>query len=806
MDNIVNYVYTGNTILVNTFSILNKASKESFDIFCLQLNKTIRESIHNIQNNLKSTVIHNKIKLLYSDLTDFDPDQCICFGVTVECNQMERVVMDIGFSGIFKLWVNRKPVCVGLEFQQRKFIELMLKRGKNEVIIEYINQKDNTLAQGYIQLYDYTKALNGEIFPLLGNILSEKKIEIISQYNSENGMLEYMLLCPFEQITQAEYITYGIPAIKEVQLRGLTRYKVNLGRYKDKIFHVGLRINRENPFISLAVNLPERQLTDLYERADHCEKEWDTKKAITIKGIRKKLTKMYIPKERRFELVMLLSHILHDIPVHTNRKYFVSDTDHSIQEVIVKEPEGYDDTLSYPLVLYLVDKEEYFFSESVIDCDEYILADFYCGGILGGGYMSEARYFEVLDYLYDNYNIDKNRVYLIGQSHSSFDLWFLLEHYPDLSAAAFLISGSPIYDKLMNVSNLPIVNVVSNYDYNYLDNIGAVKAGLKSENYQEVRCENIISASLSDFKLYPIADYFRNKGKDQYPLEVYFKSSMNRYLKSFWLTLYGISYDKTQLSIHGRIVSNERIELEVDDTDGFKVELPPFINRKSFTIVINQQVFLFEEYEKDQVIFLCTQDSYLVVSEWTKSIDYRKGIGILDVYMAPLTIYIPENYSKIVYETAEKFASPLTNGVVGKFDVHYPIHIIDNFDLDVSQKINNIFINVNQSIIEKELFYGTCLKIPIKTYNEYFEYKGIRYFGEYCVLQTIPHPRNNERSILFIHTNNEKLLTRNFLTRNVIIPFMFNGFHPYYHNEAVVLYEKRYYAIYEWDNDFVEIN
>jgi pimeloyl-ACP methyl ester carboxylesterase len=424
---------------------------------------------------------------------------------------------------------------------------------------------------------------------------------------------------------------------------------------------------------------------------------------------------------------------------------------------------------------------------------------------LGGGYMSEARYLEVMDYLCGNYSIDKNRIYLIGQSHSSFDLWSLLENHPDLTAAAYLISGSPRYDNIMNVSNLPITNVLSNYDYNYLNNLEVIKEILKTGKYHEIRCKNIISASLSDFTLYSIKDFLEGKSKEEYPDEIYFRTDMNRYLRSFWVNAYGISYGKTYLNIHAKILSKDRIEIEVENTAGFRIKLPTFINKKRFDVTVNQEKFQFEDYDKEHVIFLGIENHYSEVSEWTLPIDYRKGIGILDVYSAPLKIYLPQSHSKIVYETAEKFASPLTNGVLGTFDVNYQIDSILNFNVKQNINHNIIFINLDNNVLGMNQYYGTGLEIPIKTNVDYFQYKEIRYFGEYCILQIIPNPCNNERSILLIYTNNEKLLTRNFLTRNVIIPFMFNGFHPYYHNEAVIMYDKRYYAIYEWGNDLTEI-
>ncbi|MBB5194870.1 hypothetical protein [Anaerocolumna cellulosilytica] len=794
-------------MLINTFAILGEFDCNNYDLFCTELNENIKEALVSIRNNPENAMIHNKItKLLYSELAYFDFNKYISFYVTIESIQTEKIIMDIGFSGIFKMWINQEPICIGMEFQQRKFINLLLKKGKNEIIIEYINQRDNILAHGYIQIYNYETVLRGKIFPSLANKVLNSKIEVISKYDADEGILEFMLLCPKDLSIQAEYINLDMDEREKVELRGLTKYRIGFEHYKERIFHFGIKLRDEDDFISLAVNLPERELSILYDMAETYKYEEYPQSGIMVRGLLKKLAKTYLPMKRRYDLAKLLHNILNKYQVHTDRKYYLSDIDSSVQEVIVKLPDDYEDTISYPLVLYLVDKEEAFFSETISDYTGYILADFYCGGILGGGYMSEARYLEVLKYLFDNYNIDKNRIYMIGQSHSSFDLWFLLETRPDLIAAAFIISGSPKYDNIRNVSNQHITNVISNYDYNYINNYGVIKDTLKSNRYQEIELKDIIHDSLSDYTLYPILDFFHGKQREEYPREIHFRTEMNRYLKSYWIRAYGITYGKTYLRLSAKIVSNDVIQIAAENVVGFEIKLPPIVNKKKFVIVVNEESFEFANYCEKSVIFsFDINNQYMRVNRWSLPIRYRKGLGILDVFTAPLKIYIPENHSRIVFDTAEKFSSPLTYGVINKFDIKYPIDSIKNYDASQCKNHNMVFIAVNNNIQDIEQYFGTNMRIPIKTYSDYFQYKDRKYFEDYCILQIIANPDDNERSILFIHANNEKLLQRNLLTRNVIIPFMFNGFHSYYHNEAVVMYKNKYYAIYEWGNDLTEI-
>jgi len=68
-------------------------------------------------------------------------------------------------------------------------------------------------------------------------------------------------------------------------------------------------------------------------------------------------------------------------------------------------------------------------------------------------------------------------------------------------------------------------------------------------------------------------------------------------------------------------------------------------------------------------------------------------------------------------------------------------------------------------------------------------------------MQTINNPYNPNFSILVIQTNCENLLNKNLFTRKVIIPFYFNGHHPYWNNQALAYIDGKFYGVYEWDKD-----
>ena len=111
----------------------------------------------------------------------------------------------------------------------------------------------------------------------------------------------------------------------------------------------------------------------------------------------------------------------------------------------------------------------------------------------------------------------------------------------------------------------------------------------------------------------------------------------------------------------------------------------------------------------------------------------------------------------------------------------YPIIAIENFDVNRNSILIDDFSNSNFSIV-------ICLNLFIHLYKDGFEYKDKKYDGDYCILQIIHSPFNNDKTILHISTNNENFLQKNILLRKVIFSFDVNGLNPYWNNEALIFY------------------
>ena len=78
-----------------------------------------------------------------------------------------------------------------------------------------------------------------------------------------------------------------------------------------------------------------------------------------------------------------------------------------------------------------------------------------------------------------------------------------------------------------------------------------------------------------------------------------------------------------------------------------------------------------------------------------------------------------------------------------------------------------------------------------------YTYLGQEYDGNYVIMQIIENPYNNNMSIMYVNTNNIKLIKKHIFCRQMILPTYNNGFHPFLNNEALIFDGKLYFKIQE---------
>ena len=169
-----------------------------------------------------------------------------------------------------------------------------------------------------------------------------------------------------------------------------------------------------------------------------------------------------------------------------------------------------------------------------------------------------------------------------------------------------------------------------------------------------------------------------------------------------------------------------------------------------------------------------------------------QGMGILDVYMGPMTVVVPSRYAtaehrRIVESVAGVCAEPKTHGFDTKVYVQYSVRTDRAIAISDLADRNMILIGCegNNRLIEElkgrlNLYFGEdgCE----------FRSHGVR--GRYCLLYA--QEMSIGRIALLIYANEAPLLARNLFTRSMILPSYSSGLDPYLNRQFLAFDGKRY--------------
>ena len=414
--------------------------------------------------------------------------------------------------------------------------------------------------------------------------------------------------------------------------------------------------------------------------------------------------------------------------------------------------------------------------------------------VIGGSYIGETGMLEALTWIHAHYNIDESREYLVGESEGGYATWALAQNYPHYFSGIYPLSGMPELNAIENTTMIPTYQIYSPHDPTFRDWTSSYKEKVSVfNNYHEIEIEGLTHAGLRTYLSHK--EVLRNllsHQKEIYPRTIFYYTVRNRHIKSYWILLHGIVKGMKYAEVRAKIIDKQNININLENSEGLTISIPPEIDRSCFTITINESVLKFTNYESSKI---CLEKRY---GDWTlvssrQEIDYTKGTGILDVYLGPVKIIIKSDASEIIKKIARNFASPLTNVNAPYICVQYPI--ISEAEFNILPKGGNYIYIVTVKDERQSAWYSNLADISCGT--EGFSYNKKIYVGDYVVLQVMTHPRESMRSVLLVSTNNEKLLLRNLFTRNVVLPFYSSGIHPYLNNRALVYYEGSYLGMYE---------
>ena len=689
-------------------------------------------------------------------------------------------------SSAAKLWINGE-ILVSDEDSVHGMYVRELKKGRNRVCGEFFASERKSVSfvcrvSGYDEelrkKYDnITESRNlfvsGLIKPM--NMWDQKTFFDEKIYNDcifLRNIKEYDILSPIEIKV---FFRDNISPIEEKTVYFNKKYTLNLSEYRkiipDGLYDIVVEYNflknsgkKETVYRSLLIKDFNSEPYNSYEDRREFPQIFYNLYLDTVKS-KNILGKKFDIKEDRIK-----------------KHYFKSKLDGSMEKFHINVPFNCKNSRKYPLLLCVstVDISDFSF---LLDLKNIFVADVSGRGVTGGSYIGEAAVLESLNEIEKIYNIDKNRIYLMGFSNGSYAAVNIMLHYPHIFAGAYSLAGKGDSSLIKNIKGKTYFNIYSSYD-------GAGNSPCldieteNNENFEIIDCP-VLNHNLLLYYCGQTAALKKlfKKRTEKYPLNIRAKTYSIRHRRFYWFEFLNISFSKKYAEADISAKDGE-LNISVINCDKFSIDIPPCLQGKKFIININGSSVSFSQTDNGKLCFEKNGEKF-AFTEDTSPKDPNKGTGLLNIYYDPLTICIADESLRPI---AENFSKPSTNGYVPEVFTSYPVLSSDKFDKNKSAVI------LDDSL---DIFSDLHKFLPVRPKKDGFIYKGEKYDGKYCVMQIMPNPYAPAFNILYISANDSQLFKRNFLLRKVIMPFDSNGRNPHWNNEALIFYNNKYYTIYE---------
>ncbi len=451
-----------------------------------------------------------------------------------------------------------------------------------------------------------------------------------------------------------------------------------------------------------------------------------------------------------------------------------NDIDDSFIAYGIYLPENYKPDKKYPLVVTMrrgmllsvfpnprtyVDKHQF---------EDAIILNMPGRGDLNLDYINEINCFEIIKKVCEDFDIDKDRLYFIGECAGATKAYGMLLRKPDL-AAAVSVSGLPritSLEELKNLSNTTIHDIC-NVDNHKLPNIASLYILRDMKKAKNWLVTNLTHLELPE--IYNNRKVFENiiaEKKDKYPKLVHFYTKEPYYNKAYWVKLDYISDLTKKAYIKAEIKNNLLIEIITENIQQISLylskkymeletEIAVIVNNKNHNITINNYSKVeisTKEDIKARVIELSEEE----FEKHYNSLELdHKLMGIKQTYLKKCIIIKPEQIQSTSFTDQMLYAlqNPLK-----EFVTNYKYEQIQGAkaDADLLSTTNYVYFNDARQLTHNDR------KLFIKDTNISIEADSIslnhnKFEGEYFAVVKCPNPYNKDKTALFVIYNNEKL-------------------------------------------------
>ena len=252
---------------------------------------------------------------------------------------------------------------------------------------------------------------------------------------------------------------------------------------------------------------------------------------------------------------------------------YISSADNTPQPFLVSIPETYSSEVPTPLIVYLHDYNEDF-SASFKEFAESSA----CISVRIHSYGSQTPYFglanhdviSVINYVLLNYNIDSDRVYLIGVGMGGEGVWRLATSFPHKFAAVAALNSSSANIPFKNMYNLPSLVV-----HGELDMVRPVQFSKAAVNSLVKNTCPVIFQELNNVG-YQLSQAAKSVNPIQWllghrrlsePHDIILECSPSSFLKSYWITVLSKISSHKKAVAKGRFIEINNLILSLENVE-----------------------------------------------------------------------------------------------------------------------------------------------------------------------------------------------------------------------------------------------
>lgn len=514
--------------------------------------------------------------------------------------------------------------------------------------------------------------------------------------------------------------------------------------------------------------------------------------------------------------------------------FFVSRLDNSLQRYTVQLPRCYSAERQYPLIVLMPGKQ---YELGLPDFqqrnfgrnweEEAIFVTFSCRGVTLGSYIGEAAFLEALDVILQAYPVDEDRIYLTGYSNGAYAAWAMAQAYPSRFAAIAVIAGVPHPKQLMNLSNLPILNIVGEQDYLFAQAYTTPATELASSHFKGVVEQLSNHWDTHELRLLDsVLGWLMQWKRDIAPQRIAYRTERGRHNRAYWLELTRMDEHEEYAELYGEMSTTGELDITAVHADEFVIHLSHEVMALELAQVrIGARIFVLDllEYSRFRFVKMESQKrpspEYRLIAErgrgsgvaakeseterqirGVKSAGrnaWGHGMGVLDIYMERLHIVLPSGYAtpeeeRAMKRTANALANPRTATWNPYIGVHYPV--VSANEISEEELADSNVICIASGLIRHELLQRHQENLQFVCTEEGYTLGADFTAGEYCLSYIQPAPWSASRQMLVVATNSPRMLGKNLFMRNLIMPGYFNGLHPYLNKEIIVYDSKGMHA------------